>query len=81
MIQTIKFKDIDLIIDYDYYFCPGVMYSPDASGMPDVEKLDINSIHSDGNICSLLDYCSRTVTIYADIKEKLLPSARDSFKN
>lgn len=76
MIQTIKLYDIELTCEYSYSFSEGI-----PNVYPDSEELIIEKIHTEGDITLLLDSHSRTITIYADIKEKLLEYARDNYRN
>lgn len=76
MTQTIELHGIKLTVDFDYYFSPGL-----PNIYPDREELTIEKITTDDDVSLLLDSCSRTATIYADIKEKLLPYARENSRN
>ena len=76
MIHTIELYGIKLTCEFSYYYSLGI---PEI--YPDREELTLEKIHTDGDIMDILDSHSRTVTIYADIKEKLLIYAREGNKN
>jgi len=76
MTQTIELHDIKLTIQYEYYFFSGIyLISPDR------EELVIESIHTEGDIYTLLENYSKSIDFIETIKEKLLPYARDNSRN
>ena len=73
--QEIKIADIPLVVDYEYALIEG------DYNIDDYEHLMVESIHTEGDIAVLLDNYVNTNKILQEIKEKLLPYARDSYFN
>lgn len=71
--QQIKIADIILSVDYEYYYLEG------NSEIHDMEDLTIESIHTEGDIAVLLDNYINSNKLYQEIKENLLPYARDLY--
>jgi len=71
--QEIKIADIVLSVDYEYYYMEGDYSSED------VEDLTIESIHTEEDISLLFDNYINSNKLYQEIKEKLIPYARDNY--
>lgn len=71
--QQIKIADIILSVDYEYICIKGDFDTDDY------EDIIPESIHTEGDIAVLLDNYINSNKLYQEIKEKLLPYARDSY--